>query len=133
MAFRDSQLGRFGPQAKNLLAEDAPGQFAPSVADNFCASLLGRDSPALGSDFCRAEWLAQRGYLDATDTRCTEWSSSIFPKLIESKDRTIELMQPNRRQGCEAICAHEFIASTLHKPLYGWFDLQLTVATDLDG
>jgi hypothetical protein len=132
MALRDSQFGRFGTQAKQLLGITPDQEISPSTADNECARLLGVESPALSFGRNWAEWLTKRGYLPETDPTRIHWREVVFRELIETRSAEIELLTSNHLR-CQPICAHEFIPSTDHKPLYGWFTRANFVALGPDG
>jgi hypothetical protein len=132
MSFRDSQFGRFGSQVKGLLGIAAESQIAPSVADAQCALLLGTQSPSRGCGIDSAGWLARRGYLPETDPRCIQWKTTVFPQLLANRDPQIQLLRSSH-QNCAPICSHEFIPSTEHRPLYGWFGFPSALALALDG
>jgi hypothetical protein len=127
MALRDSQFGRFGAEARDLLGIPRPSDIPPSVVDFQSARLLGNESPASGCGLTSGDRLAQRGYLPHEDQRCLRWRTTTFPHLLQNKNAEIEMLASNH-QRCEPVCAHEFVPSTDHKPLYGWFDLDRLTA-----
>jgi hypothetical protein len=60
-----------------------------------------------------------------------QWRDMGFPELRASGSAEIELL--TNRFRCQPVCAHEFIPSTDHRPLYGWFMLPNFVALGPDG
>jgi hypothetical protein len=124
MPFRRSQFGRFGPQAMTLLQLD-PAGIAASATDAASARLLGTETPAAHSNLTTFYWLAERGFLPNDDQRCHEWNNR-FAELLRANPEIRPLKSNHMR--CEPVCAHDFIPSTQHRPLYGWFNLDSLVA-----
>jgi hypothetical protein len=61
-----------------------------------------------------------------------EWKTTVFPRLLAERDPQIRLLN-SRHLNCVPICCHEFIPSTEHRPLYGWFHLPSALALALNG
>jgi hypothetical protein len=131
MAFRPSQFGRFGSEVGIVVGFSPSPISTPSGIDAQSASLLGNDTPANGTAEDGAYWLDQRGYPKRAATSYLNWRTSVFPRLVAIKDPQIGLLRSNSPR-CEPVCIHEFLPSTLHKPLVGWFDVNNVVALDGD-
>lgn len=132
MTFRPSQFGRFGCEVGAVVGFNSAPTSTPSEIDSHSASLLGRDTPAQGKTEDMAHWLRQRGYPERAGAKYLNWRDVVFRQLVAARNPQIALLSSNH-QGCEPVCVHDFVPSTLHKPLVGWFTPNSWIAYNADG
>ncbi len=126
MAFRANQFGRFGLQARTLLQLETQDMIAPSDLDFHSARLLAHDNhPSEETQQTLVYWLNERGYLPREHPSVRAWQETVFPIIcreFQDGERPIALIPSAPPPGCLPPCLHDFVPSTLHRPLDGWFD-----------